>query len=391
MTTSNQILQAALDYHQRGLPITLCNGKAPISKAWQHKAWTADEIRRAFRSRPSLNVGVRLGAGMIDIEADSPEQEQAFAELFEGCDPPITPTFASTRGKHRLYAKHPALAKLDSAVIYYKDLAIRIGSNGKGAQSLLPPSRTDGVTRQWHVSLEECEPAPLPEIVVQRILLENSGKQEQTDTRILPESAGFTASAVVAESTAPSVSTVYQESVELAIAKTLPTGPGQRNRALFEFARHLKAIPALADADVAALKPYVIKWHAAALPYIATKEFAESWLDFANAWKAAKHAAGKEPIAIIFKQALAAPMPAAALQYDEPKLRQLVAFCRELQRTAGEQPFFLACRTGEERLGVPYSTVSRWLQLLRLDNVLSEVTKGKRGKASEYRYLKPLD
>jgi len=45
-------------------------------------------------------------------------------------------------------------------------LGIRIGADGKGAQSIIPPSPS----RQWLVGLDECNPAPLPDIVVQRIL-----------------------------------------------------------------------------------------------------------------------------------------------------------------------------------------------------------------------------
>ncbi len=34
----NELHEAALDYHRRKLPITLCRGKQPIGKGWQANA-----------------------------------------------------------------------------------------------------------------------------------------------------------------------------------------------------------------------------------------------------------------------------------------------------------------------------------------------------------------
>lgn len=131
----------------------------------------------------------------------------------------------------------------------------------------------------------------------------------------------------------------------------------------------------------------VERWHSAALNYIATKEFTETWLDFATAWTRIKYPAGQEPVAVSFRNALARPLPAAAEQYDELQVRLLVALCRELQHGAGHEPFFLDCRTAGRLLDVPYRTAARWLQLLALDDVLDVVRVGTRGKSSEYRYL----
>src|SRR5947208_2504901 len=61
-------LEAAREYHRRGLPITLCpvGAKNPLGEgwsesnvglAWQKKQWTAREIDRAFKLRGDLNVG----------------------------------------------------------------------------------------------------------------------------------------------------------------------------------------------------------------------------------------------------------------------------------------------------------------------------------------------
>ena len=42
-----------------------------------------------------------------------------------------------------------------------------------------------------------------------------------------------------------------------------------------------------------------------------------------------------------FAEAVKAPTPKCAERYEHPKIRLLVALCRELQRAAGDAPFFL--------------------------------------------------
>ena len=55
-----------------------------------------------------------------------------------------------------------------------------------------------------------------------------------------------------------------EEVIEKVLVESLPSGVGKRNRQVFELARVLKAIPALADMPVDAidtLEPYVRRWH----------------------------------------------------------------------------------------------------------------------------------
>jgi hypothetical protein len=111
--------EAARQYYRKGLPITLCppGEKKPLGegwderhpgRAWQRKRWNLKEIDHAFKVRGDLNVGVLFGpsSGLIDIEEDSPEDRGAYALLFEDCPPPITASFKSARGPHRIFAWH---------------------------------------------------------------------------------------------------------------------------------------------------------------------------------------------------------------------------------------------------------------------------------------------
>ncbi len=67
---------------------------------------------------------------------------------------------------------------------------------------------------------------------------------------------------------------------EQAISATLPTMPGQRNRCIFQLARHFKSISSLHSAAPGKLRPIVQEWHRRALPTIGTKPFLDTWADF---------------------------------------------------------------------------------------------------------------
>lgn len=88
-----------------------------------------------------------------------------------------------------------------------------------------------------------------------------------------------------------------------------------------------------------------------------------------------------------FSQAISEPLPTAAELYETAECRALVALCRQLQREAGDQPFYLAGRKAAELVGAPHRQVARWLKMFVVDKVLALETAGKRHRASEYRYV----
>lgn len=179
--------------------------------------------------------------------------------------------------------------------------------------------------------------------------------------------------------------------IESAIRSTLPAGPGERNRAVFALARALKAIPHFADAPSVCLHDIVERWHALALPVINTKPFEETWIDFARGWARVIYPAGGGPLDLALERAEAVDPPAEAMRYEQPALRLLASLCRELQRNAGEGPFFLSCRTAARMLGVDHTTAWRWLFLLGHDGLLRVVEAGTKTKAARYRYTASLD
>jgi hypothetical protein len=172
------------------------------------------------------------------------------------------------------------------------------------------------------------------------------------------------------------------------ISKTLPTGPGQRHRKLFDLARALKAVVPSASRDQ--LRIIVERWYREALPFIRTKDFTTTWAEFTIAW-----AAVRVPIGAVMGEVIAAaearPIPTVGLDYDLPAMQRLVALCAQLQAHHGPgKAGPLSCRMAGNVVGVGHDTAARWLKLLVADGVLELVTPGgsKASKrAAEYRYL----
>jgi hypothetical protein len=180
--------------------------------------------------------------------------------------------------------------------------------------------------------------------------------------------------------------------VELAIERTLPTKNGRRHRQVFELCREFQAISEFRGQSPKAFKPLVREWHRRAEPNIETKPFEETWLDFVEGWPKVRNPKGEEPLTMLFAKVAKMEPPPEALQFEIPELRLLVGLCRELQRLAGRDPFYLSTRAAGRLLSVSHVHVSRWLRLLCFEGVLRPVSKGsvETRKASRYHYLAPL-
>lgn len=181
-----------------------------------------------------------------------------------------------------------------------------------------------------------------------------------------------------------SVSSV--SSVRGVIRRHLPTTAGQRNRCLFNLARHLQGVaPGLSRDD---LRNVVMEWHQAALPVIGTPEFAESWGDFYRSWVGVR-----VPYGSVLSKVLAGldrespiPGPLATLGYQE-RGWLLVQVCRALQNAAGNAPFFLSSRQAGELIDLNHVDASRHLSALVADGILELVSRGSGLKASRYRFV----
>lgn len=183
---TNLLLQAALEYAAKGwlvvpdhcvMPDGSCTcskgkaceskGKHPRVKEWHLEA-SADEEKVVgwWQRWPMTNVGVQLGekSGIIDFETDNEEGERLLAEMFQG-EPPITPTYTSGRGKHRLFRWRPGLPR--KANMPLPGVDVKLGAGGMGSQSVFPPSRhASGKSYCWLIDPNEVDLAEIPDQVL---------------------------------------------------------------------------------------------------------------------------------------------------------------------------------------------------------------------------------
>jgi len=355
------LLDFALDYASRGWSIIPVIDKKAIGLWKPFQTHVADDttLRRLFAKNGITGLAVILGqvsGGLAVRDFDHPNAYQAWANA-NPHDAGLLSTVKTARGFH-------VYGHIDDEIFEaFADGELRADSKH---YVLLPPSvHPDGTRYSWLNPLPNGDLPALPASLLHWF----SGREAQACLAITSTPSKHIACAPISE----------------AIAKTLPTGPGQRNRRLFDLARNLKAIVPEATQDD--LRPIILEWHRQALPNVRTKDFSETWTDFVVAWDRVKR-----PVGFSFRAAARAadeaPFPVVANRYDSANLRQLAALCRELQAQWKNRPFPLSCRKAGEFLGVSAIQGWRLLRVLQFDEVIELVRKGNKraAKASEWRF-----
>lgn len=172
----NSVLASALEYAGMGWKVIPCYGvydggacnckkrgqcksagKHPRIDEWQRNCTDDEEIIDGwFTKWPTANVGVRLGpqSGIVDIEFDDEEGRKVADRLLGEC---YTPTYTSGRSVHRLF-KYSGDLPHQKSVTKIAGLEFRFGTEGEGAQSVLPPSRhKSGRNYEWVAGLSPAE------------------------------------------------------------------------------------------------------------------------------------------------------------------------------------------------------------------------------------------
>ena len=175
--------------------------------------------------------------------------------------------------------------------------------------------------------------------------------------------------------------------VSTAIEQTAAVVVGERHYQVFQFARKLRGIGALAGRNPRELELFVRAWFERSLPHIGTTDWETTWVDFLQAWPRVKRPGNEDFMDDIMRRAKARPFEG----YEDEATNMLAGVCRELQEVAGDEPFYLALRTAGRLLGQSHQWVSGRLWLFRDDGLLERVQTGTaRGRrASRYRWLGP--
>jgi hypothetical protein len=345
----------------------------------QLRKWFANERR---------NIAVVLGdvsGGLACRDFDTIDEYEVWATKHPRLSKAL-PTVKTANGYHVYFIGHV------EGIRHLAHGELR----GRGGYCLLPPSvHPDGPLYEWmNPATNENLWKITPEIAGFIVnVTEQTEKTEQTEqTEQSEQTEAMIKRGKEAEVETKS-KTKSKEEIETAIMKTLPREVGTRNRQIFEFARAIKSLPQYADADPRHLRELVERWHKKALGNIRTKEFEETWIDFLKAWPRIKYVKGEEPMAKIFERAISLDPPKIAIEKypNHSKLKILVSLCRELQRAAGSEPFFLSARTAGKLLKISAMQANRWLFLLQSDGILTLVCKGGTAEtvrqASRYRYV----
>lgn len=165
------------------------NEKRPIGLGWGKNPLSLEEVRHRLQTKPDLNVGILLGArtGIIDVECDSPEAAVALPQLIPQDVLDHCPSWQSPRGTHHGFAFHDRLAGCP-AVVKVQGVEFRLGTD-KQLQSLIPPSRVDGVAREWINAKGALQ--PLPDAVIDLVIASAAKASGSVDSEPDPLFAGL--------------------------------------------------------------------------------------------------------------------------------------------------------------------------------------------------------
>lgn len=164
---------------------------------------------------------------------------------------------------------------------------------------------------------------------------------------------------------------------------------------VFKFARAVKAFELTMDARLPEKElpgAFNVWWSMAEsiLPPDTDRE--ECLFLFMDAYDKAKHPLGSNVIQNALDRVKSSSPPPEANRYESPKLKILVHLCYELQRLAGDSPFFLSVRDAARAVGLSAKSVhvvSAFMHGLHRDGIIKPVEIGKPGgcRATRYRYV----
>ncbi|MDD4889884.1 MAG: bifunctional DNA primase/polymerase [Phycisphaerae bacterium] len=409
MSSHAEILNAALVYAARDWAVFPCHtvnqrgvcscqkgdkcktpGKHPRTPHGLTDATTDPAtIRQWWTQWPDANVAIlggrESGLWVLDIDPRHGGNETLAAlEADHGPLPETVESQTGGGGRHLLF-RHPGDRRIknDGAG---KLIGPGLDVRGDDGYIIGPPSQhKSGRTYCWELSStpDSMPLADAPDWLLAMVREPDVLPAKTNDTE--SERAGETekrSNCSVSPSLCLSVSALPAEVIQ-AIDATSPKMPGQRNCAIFEFVRAMKAV--YPDADARPLEPAVQAWHAKALPNIDTKDFDDTWGDFLYGWDRVKFPRGTGLLHELLARADAADLPAGAERYGEAT-RRLVKFCRELQSGVGDAPFYLAYSSISDLLGIDRNAASRRLRVLVADGVLTVAQAHTAIRATRYRY-----
>ncbi len=359
---------------------------------YQGRRASAEEIKRLFSRRRITGLAVVLGGvshGLYGRDFDVLEAYRRWSAQYPGLAS-VLPTVETARGRH-VYAYHAReVRKIDlgdgelRGEEHYTVLPPSLHPTGKRYVWIIPPRSPcpqitispdeAGLSRPWF---------PLPQSTQGR---DGTEEAEVSDGFRGIRCGGEKASA--AGEAAPTVAEL--------IRQALPDDVHQNHAKLFFLARGVKALEERDGrewSEEEMLKTVFVPWYKQNRHLREGQSRDAYWLEFLEACDDVKFPLGQGVLERTWQIALTCDPPSEARRFKDPRSRLLVAWCRELQRVAGDGPFFLACRTVAAKLRLGGSgRGSAYLHRLVREGILVEVEKGgpTTNRATRFRYLHPV-
>lgn len=401
----NSLQEAAYDYSRRGwslIPIQIESKRPAVRwRRYQTTQTSRSSLWRWFAGDSPYGLGVVFGSisgGLGSRDFD----DMAAYDRWVTSHPELAaslPTVRTHRGRHVYFQTLPqnvadfraSIGKPDgTGAIPLDDGELRIGI---GCYSLIPPSpHPKGGFYEWVIPLGAEIPV-ITDFAEAGLFHQNYRENGEYRglQRITEETEEDTSHCSDENSLELRSEVSLEDAVERAIQDTLPTVSGERNRQVFELARALKAIPALAAAQGLEQKEYVRRWHQRALPHISTEAFEVTLIDFLRGWPKVRFPRGSDPMEAILSAAKARQADFATMHESED-VQLTESLCRELQRSAGDGPFYLACRKAGKMLAAHHTAANGWLFLLEQYGRLQCIERGSQQtrRATRFRYLGPM-
>ena len=218
-----------------------------------------------------------------------------------------------------------------------------------------------------------------------------AGETERQSNRVGRETE--VTDAIFRSSVAPSTPSLCL-TVEQAVEMALPGKVHQNNDCLFTLARAVKTMEAQSNKFTPTqLREIFNQWSGQATQFLRPEQSRDEYLvHFLSAYESARVPFGEGVVSQAWKAAQEKPLPPEAVElFEDATSRLVVALCRELQRIAGQEPFYLSARTLQRLLyQAAHATAARRLKSLCVLAILAVVEPGTAMRATRYRYLKAI-
>lgn len=385
---ANALLAAARGWHVVPLPV---GAKLPPITGWQTLATTDEATIRGWeRKKPGRNYGIHLGrSGLLVLDTDGPQGDKALAELEALYGPlPCGLRVKSPKGLHRYFLDPGGIGR---KIRWRDELDLLVGEH----YLTLPGSIAEAKPYQLlgEASLSEVAVPALPEAWLDA--LPKSWSSESERGEVADSLRGFTPSCAISPPWDEGDGGDGDDGVTEIFERYPLVAHGTSWKLLFTLARHLRPLFPENKAPPSRVVEHLQRWWERGRQHT-NRSWVEVLALFEDAW--ARVVLGEDAPGFMSEALWAAKSRGCHADvceaYPRPQdvpVRLLAALAAELQRRAGDEPFFLAQAEAGLVLGLKRDLVGKLLRTFARRQWLALIEPGSyaRQRANTYRWLLP--